>query len=162
MKSKGFIGTKVILSFGEMSRKEYCEYRGWKLPENENGDDRVYLVEYAPDPTSKPNHPNHEGYISMSPKHVFEEAYSELLRYEDLTEKSINMLVHGYDDLQPHQKRIAAEFSELDRKTDDLMNFITSNPRFETLPDAEQSDLNKQYLSMLNYRTCLVSRINRW
>ena len=162
MKSIGFIGTKVIKSFGEMSRSEYCEYRGWKLPEDENGEDRVYLVEYAPDVNSKPNHPKHEGYISMSPKHVFEESYSQILRYEDLTEEAVKAMTSEYDDLQQHQKRVAAEFLELDGKTDALMNFITSNSLFEKLSDAEQSDLNKQYLAMLAYRTSLISRINRW
>lgn len=68
-----YIGVKKIKASEEMSRKEYCEYRGWKLPEDEDGNDRVYLVEYEPD--GKSNHPNHEGYISMSPKNVFEKAY---------------------------------------------------------------------------------------
>ncbi len=35
------------------------------------------MVEYEADPKSERNHPNHEGYISMSPKHVFDEAYKK-------------------------------------------------------------------------------------
>lgn len=46
LEMKTYIGTKVIQAAKEMSRKEYCEYRGWKVPENENPEDRVYLVEY--------------------------------------------------------------------------------------------------------------------
>ena len=70
---KQYLGEKMIKASEEMSRKEYCDYRGWELPENENGDDRVYIVES----NSKPNHPKHEGYISMSPKDVFEKTYRE-------------------------------------------------------------------------------------
>lgn len=40
-----YLGVKLIEGAKEMSRKEYCDYRGWKLPEDENGGDRVYLVE---------------------------------------------------------------------------------------------------------------------
>lgn len=43
----------------EMSRKEYCETRGWELPPNENPDERVMMVTYA------------DGYISMCPKDKF-------------------------------------------------------------------------------------------
>ena len=71
---KTYTGTKTIKAI-PTTRKEYCEYRGWELPEDENGDEEIYLVEYPVDPESKPNHENHEGYISMSPKHVFDKAY---------------------------------------------------------------------------------------
>ena len=70
-----FIGVKEIKASGVMSLKDYNDYRGWDMPKDEDGDKLVYLVEYAVDKNSTPNHPNHEGYISMSPKHVFDEAY---------------------------------------------------------------------------------------
>jgi hypothetical protein len=70
-----FIGVKEIKASSEMTLKEYNNYRGWDMPKDEDGDKLVYLVEYAVDKNSTPNHPNHEGYISMSPKHVFDEAY---------------------------------------------------------------------------------------
>lgn len=69
-----FIGTKIVKSF-PMTRKQYCAYRGWDMPENEDPLEEVYLVEYEPAPSSKPNHKDHEGYITMSPKHVFDKAY---------------------------------------------------------------------------------------
>ena len=59
-----------------MNRLAYNNYRGWDLPENENGSDDGYLVEYIDSPNS--NHENHEGYISWSPKEVFESGYSLL------------------------------------------------------------------------------------
>jgi len=67
-----FIGTKLIQS-EPMNRLDYNKYRGWELPEDENGDDEGYLVEYLDGGES--NHPNHEGYISWSPKEQFDNAY---------------------------------------------------------------------------------------
>jgi hypothetical protein len=62
-----YIGVKLVT--GEpMTRKEYNDYRGWDLPADENGDDEGYLVEYN-DPM-----PDRKGYVSWSPKVVFENA----------------------------------------------------------------------------------------
>lgn len=58
-----YVGTKII-DAEPMTRGEYNKYRGWTIPANENPDDEGYLVQYRPD-----------GYISWSPKKVFEEAY---------------------------------------------------------------------------------------
>lgn len=59
---KKYIGTKIIEA-KPMNRGEYNNYRGWKIPENENPADEGYLVKYQDD------------YISWSPKKQFEEAY---------------------------------------------------------------------------------------
>lgn len=67
-----YIGTKVIYA-KPMTRGEYNEYRGWVLPNYELSEDPGYLVEYADD--NKSNHVAHQGYISWSPKDVFERAY---------------------------------------------------------------------------------------
>ena len=79
---KNYIGTKNIKA-KLITKKEYCDYRGWDVPENEDPNEEVYLVEYSADPESKPNHPDHEGYISMSPKHVFDKAYKPADTYMD-------------------------------------------------------------------------------
>lgn len=68
-----YVGVKFIKAT-PMDLKTYNEYRGWTQPDGEENAPG-YLVEYAPNPESELNHPNHEGYISWSPKHVFEEAY---------------------------------------------------------------------------------------
>lgn len=44
-----------------MTRKEYCEGRGWTVPADENPDDQLYEVVYD------------DGYMSMLPKARFEE-----------------------------------------------------------------------------------------
>jgi len=73
---KTYIGTKIIKA-KPMTKKEYCNYRGWDIPEDEDPNEKVYLIEYPEDPKSERNHSNHKGYISMSPKHVFDKAYRE-------------------------------------------------------------------------------------
>lgn len=71
---KKFVGSKIIHA-SPMNRLEYNVYRGWQLPENENGTDEGFLVEYLDG--GEANDPNHAGYISWSPKAVFENAYRE-------------------------------------------------------------------------------------
>lgn len=61
---KQYVGTKLIKA-EPMTRGKYNEYRGWKIPENENPNDEGYLVVYS------------DGYESWSPKKQFEEAYKE-------------------------------------------------------------------------------------
>ncbi len=67
-----FIGVKEIEA-RPMTRLEYNEYRGWKLPADEDGADEGYLVDYTDSPNA--NHPDHKGYISWSPKEVFDRAH---------------------------------------------------------------------------------------
>lgn len=67
-----YLGTKLIAG-QPMSRQDYNDYRGWKLPSDEDGTDPGYLVEYLDSPDS--NHPNHKHYISWSPRGPFENAY---------------------------------------------------------------------------------------
>ena len=69
---KKFIGTKMVIAT-PMNRQQYNDYRDWPLPDGEDGADDGYLVEYTDG--GKPNHPNHTGYISWSPKEQFDAAY---------------------------------------------------------------------------------------
>lgn len=71
---KKCIGTKLVNAM-PMSRLDYNHMRGWALPNNENGADEGYLVEYTDG--GKPNHSNFAGYISWSPKEQFDGAYRE-------------------------------------------------------------------------------------
>lgn len=56
-----------------MTLGDYNIHQGWKLPADQNPNDEGYLVEYIDG--GKANHPDHKGYISWSPKDVFEAAY---------------------------------------------------------------------------------------
>lgn len=60
-----YIGIKKIEA-APMTRGAYNEYRGWKIPEDENPTDEGYIVKYA------------DGYISWSPRTAFEEAYNKM------------------------------------------------------------------------------------
>lgn len=69
---KRYIGTKTI-NATPMNRQAYNELRGWQVPTDENPADEGYLVEYIDG--GQANHPAYNGYISWSPKDVFERAY---------------------------------------------------------------------------------------
>lgn len=66
------IGSKII-NARPMTRLEYSRFRGWELPANENGDDEGFFVEYLDG--GKANTKEFAGYVSWSPKDVFERAY---------------------------------------------------------------------------------------
>ena len=66
------IGVKVINAM-PMTRQEYNDFRGWALPSEENGADEGFLVEYVDG--GKANTDQFKGYVSWSPKDVFEKAY---------------------------------------------------------------------------------------
>ena len=69
---KTFIGVKLI-NAKPMTRAEYNTFRGWTLPADENGDDEGFIVEYIDG--GKANTEQYHGYVSWSPKDVFERAY---------------------------------------------------------------------------------------
>jgi len=65
-------GTEQVLAT-PMTRLDYNKYRGWSLPDDEEGSDAGFLVERVNAGVS--NHPHHVGYISWSPEDVFNRAY---------------------------------------------------------------------------------------
>lgn len=71
---QNYLGVKYIKA-EPMKLGAYNEYRGWTIPESEDPEKEGYLVEYPIIGDEKPNHPNHEGYISWSPKAAFEVSY---------------------------------------------------------------------------------------
>jgi len=72
MTPKLYEGTKRLYAT-PMNRGDYNAYRGWEVPADENHADDGYLVEYVDG--GKPNDQRHAGYISWSPKDVFERSY---------------------------------------------------------------------------------------
>jgi hypothetical protein len=59
-----------------MNRQKYNDYRGWDLPDDEDGSDNGYLIECLDGVES--NHRDHKGYISWSPKEQFDNGYSDI------------------------------------------------------------------------------------
>lgn len=62
-------------------------------------------------------------------------------------------------ELQPHQKRVIKEHSELKLRVDALNTFITSNPTFTELCEGEQGLLKAQFKAMKIYLVALDFRI---
>ena len=135
MTKKLYEGTKRLYAT-TMNRGDYNDYRGWEVPADENPADEGYLVEYVDGGQS--NHLDHAGYISWSPKDVFERAYKPIL--------------------EPHQQRVVDEKAELDERLDKLDVFF-SGPIFTTLPEAEQQRLGRQAVAMRSYSEILSERI---
>jgi hypothetical protein len=67
-----YVGTKYLRAT-PMTLGEYNRYRAWQQPSGEDPAAPGYLVEYEDGGT--PNHAQHKGYISWSPKAVFERHY---------------------------------------------------------------------------------------
>lgn len=67
-----YIGTMSI-NAKPMTRGEYNKLRNWGVPADENPNDKGYLIEYTDSPN--PNLEGFSGYVSWSPKDVFERAY---------------------------------------------------------------------------------------
>lgn len=129
-----FIGTKSVLAT-KMSRGEYNEYRGWTIPENEDPAKQGYLVEYVDG--GKPNDERHKGYISWSPRDVFEKSYHQS---------------------QTPQDRVRLEQIELTQKLDALENFLDKGqPAF--IDEEQWKLLNKQAEIMDQYSDVLAKRI---
>lgn len=57
-----------------MSRQEYNDLRGWRLPADEDGSDEGYLTE---DINSSPNTLEFDGYVSWMPKEMFDDQFYE-------------------------------------------------------------------------------------
>ena len=140
------IGTKVV-HFVAMTRQEYNNYRGWILPEGEDGSDNGYLVEYTDGGT--PNVPGHPGYVSWSPQDVFEKSYHTSVR-------------RTLSELEPENflTRMKKELDELKDRTMKLQIFITS-PAFFKLQEIERIDLQEQFVSMREYEEVLERRYAR-
>lgn len=69
-----YVGTTKVLAI-PMTRGDYNNYRGWQIPADEDPNEEGYLVEYVDG--GKPNDNRHKGYISWSPKDVFEHSYKQ-------------------------------------------------------------------------------------
>lgn len=130
-------GTKVIGAVAT-TKRQYCDYRGWDVPKGEDPDEEIMLVEYEVDPKSKPNHENHKGYISMSPKHVFDKAYHKIGSFKD---------------------RVVHERTELNKKVSKLNLFLEKPQPVDKVSDEQWDLLHLQLDSMKIYSRILTARL---
>lgn len=118
---KKYIGTKEINAI-PMNRQEYNDFRGWQLPADEDGTDEGYLVEYVDG--GKANTPQYAGYVSWSPKDVFERAYKSIetpldrmyIEYNELLDKLNKLTIFlGREDKEKIAGEFQCELMELQR-----------------------------------------------
>lgn len=124
-----------------MNRGDYNEYRGWDLPEDEDGSDAGYLVECIDGGhPNYPNHPEHKGYISWSPKEQFDTGYT--------------VVIGPNDELL---KKITEERADLTRKIDKLQTFL-GNGKPSSITGFSWAMLQEQYTLMCSYCSVLSRR----
>jgi hypothetical protein len=132
-----YIGVKVI-----KAEKCWGRYNKCINPNSEfNGSEKEgYKVVYE------------DGYISWSPKDVFEKAYKKYIEKIPVITK----------ELLPHQERVREEAVILKEKIEKLNYFIGGNSLFMNLPKEEQDRLQKQLEAMCYYLAVLIERINNF
>jgi hypothetical protein len=134
---QNYIGTKLVKAM-PMTRQEYNDLRGWKVPANENPEDDGYLVEY---PDSEANHQDFAGYISWCPKKQFEEA---------------NICYSYYRNKPDFVNRMLAEYAQLTYRINKLHSFLSG----EAMLSTQERDLMVcQLAAMRNYADALKVRI---
>jgi uncharacterized protein YdcH (DUF465 family) len=132
---KQYVGKKEI-NATPMSRQEYNDFRGWKLPDDENGSDEGYLVEYVDG--GEANTSQYAGYVSWSPKEVFEKAYR-------IAETPLD--------------RMRIEYGELMDRHNKLVIFLGRKDREEVAGEAQIALMEQQRLNMKDYLLTLSSRL---
>lgn len=137
-----YIGTKVIHAV-PMTRIEYIQLRGWELPEDEDGSDQGYLVQYANGQAT--NVEGFSGYISWSPKDVFEESYKPVQTPRPST----------------YVERMQRERLELHERLTRLQIFTQSDKFHYKVPEVDQEDLLSQVNAMKLYVEILDRRLER-
>ena len=134
------IGTKQLKAI-PMTLGQYNAYRGWQMPDGEMPDTDGYLVEYTDG--GKANHPDHAGYISWSPRQVFEDAYLPMGQIEHLA---------------PHQQRVVGEKVQLDDRLTKLRAFLDGKAK-DLVSPAEYRRMRLQADAMGVYSDVLADRI---
>lgn len=139
-----YIGTKILHAV-PMTRGLYNEFRQWELPVGEHAPDPGYLVQYTDG--GKPNVEGFTGYLSWSPKAVFEASY------QVVGETQPSAPVTWLD-------RAKVEFAELEDRLDKLAEFLRTGGGAKLLP-IEWSALIEQCKGMERYSAALRGRIAR-
>lgn len=134
--AKTYVGTKVIHA-RPMTRGVYNQTRGWNIPADENPEDEGYYVEYAND-----------GYISWSPKDVFEASYEEM-----------NIHGEGAEGGPTWKDRLEVEIADLTDRQRKLCECV-DGPLFLKFPTNQQELLKQQLQHMTAYLSILHARMD--
>ena len=137
---KTYIGCKRI-NAKPMTNGEYAELKGCAIPTNENSKVEGYMVEYS------------DGYVSWSPKDVFEEAYREEEMYPLV---STAMLMKSKD----YKERFIAEYQQLVIRYKALKAMLEKWDKDDLsfTPTCPRSTYNIQIKAMTDYIAVLEAR----
>lgn len=135
-----YYGTKVVHAT-PMTRLEYNKIRGWEVPADEDPTDEGYLVEYTDG--GRPNVPGFTGYVSWSPRDIFERAYST-----------------GTPRKETFIDRLKREYDEVNERHIKLLTYMQS-PAFKDLPHLDINDMTNQEKAMSDYAWNLRKRLKR-
>lgn len=130
-----YTGTKQVKAL-PMNRADYNTLRGWQLPADEDGTDEGYLVEYIDG--GKANVEGFAGYVSWSPRDVFERAYSPCGTYK---------------------ARMQLEYDNLQKNVAKLEVFVASSS-YATLEELQRLYLLGQLSAMKTYLNYLYLRLS--
>jgi len=133
-KMSTYIGTKTIRAI-TMTKGAYNLLRGWELSRNDDAAEVGYLVEYTDG--GKPNVEGFKGYVSWSPKDVFERSYKVADSFID---------------------RLKIERDELKDKLEKLSDFHNS-AAWESISSSQKDLLIVQLGHMTGYEAVLSMRL---
>lgn len=85
-----FLGSSAVFAT-EMTRQEYNDYRGWQLPENEDGGDIGYITE---DRAGQKNTEQLEGFVQWLPKVEFERKFKPVGKTKQLGSSVWGSVIH--------------------------------------------------------------------
>ena len=124
-----------------MTRGAYNEFKGWKIPEDENPNDEGYIVKYSDD------------YISWSPKSAFEEAYSKI-GDKPLVDTALLMKSSDY------KERFIAEYQQLTIRYNALKKMLAKWDKNELnfTPVCSRDIYDLQMQAMSDYKAVLKTR----
>lgn len=135
---KQAFASNLIVNAIPMTRQAYNDMRGWKLPENENGEDEGYLVEQVDfGPVG--------GHVTWVPKDAFERHH-------------VAMGTNA-EHVLPWKLRVLAEKAQLDQRLYGLTIYIKTE-HFKSLSSAQRLLLNEQHRLMTEYSNVLQVRID--
>jgi hypothetical protein len=88
---KKYLGVKLIEA-EPMNLGDYNKFRGWTIPENEDPLKEGYRVVYP------------DGYVSWSPKDIFEKAYMQVGDNNTITQQIVDNFIACYKDYKLDDK----------------------------------------------------------
>jgi hypothetical protein len=153
--NRTYVGTKALFA-QPMKLGDYNTHRGWIIPENEDPNREGYLVQYP------------DGYVSWSPKEVFEVSYQEMTISYIPSQGEAPTGEDGAPETQPERSegattwedRIRQEGAELRDRLEKLDLFIADDFKFLSLSDRQQRLLKEQRDAMNSYRIILGARLD--